>query len=272
MEMQALLHQRTDVERLVKKSNTDGLKTWIEYLQMTERRRPTFVNPAITEAMAHGVPEVLGFIQDEWEAAFTGVSLGAHMFNRAVSAGSLETIKYLYNSGRLDLNMRTRSNSWSDGPLQIVIQQAPRSTRLEILRYLLQQGADPNGPNWAKRAPFEDAVFGRDVESAKVLLQHGATFEIGCVKKALWFLFSATRWRMNKQPCDAMAQLLWPNGEVVSPYKKGGKSYVLSRDSIMIGNIEKVFLGLGWSDDEVQGMQWIYFIDVVEDFSDFVKK
>ena len=172
MEMQALLDQRTDVEHLVKKSNTDGLKTWIEYLQMTERRSPTFLNPAITEVMAHGVPEILGFIQDEWEAAFTGVSLGPHILKRAVDTGSLETIKYLYTSGRLDLNMRTSSAYWPHGPLRLVIQKAPRSRRLEILRYFLQQGADPNGPNWAKCTPFEDAVVERDVESAEVLLQH----------------------------------------------------------------------------------------------------
>lgn len=128
MDMHALLDQRTDVERLVKNSNTDGLKMWIEYLQMTERRRPTFLDPAITEVMAHGVPEILGFIQDEWEAVFTGVSLVPRMFKQAVDTGSLETIKYLYSSGRLDLNMRTRSNSWSHGPLQIVIQQ-PRGVQ-----------------------------------------------------------------------------------------------------------------------------------------------
>ncbi|KAJ6008782.1 hypothetical protein N7522_003798 [Penicillium canescens] len=225
---------------------------------MTERRSPTFLNPAIIEVMAHRVPEILGFIQDEWEAAFTGVSLGPHMFKQAVGTGSLETIKYLYTSGRLDLNTRTSSEYWPHGPLRLVIQQAPRSRRLEILRYLLQQGADPNGPNWAKCTPFEDAVLGRDVKSAEVLLQHGATFEIGCVKKALLFRAS---WR-----------LLWPKDQVVSPYKKGGKSYVFFRDSITIANIEKVFLGLGWSDDEVQGMQWNYFIDVVGDFSGFVKK
>ncbi|KAJ6087777.1 hypothetical protein N7467_006691 [Penicillium canescens] len=210
---------------------------------MTERRSPTFLNPAITEVMAHGVPEILGIIQDEWEAAFTGISLVPHMFKQAVDTGSLETIKYLYTSGRLDLNMRTSSAYWPHGPLRLVIQKAPRSRRLEILRYLLQQGADPNGPNWAKYTPFENAVAGRDVESAEVLLQHGATFEIGRVKKAL--LFGAPSWMMNNQPCDAMAQLLWPNGKNVSPYKKGGKSYVFSRDSITIGNIEKVFLGLG---------------------------
>jgi hypothetical protein len=113
-------------------------------------------------------------------------------------------------------------------------------------------------------------VVERDVESAEVLLQHGATFEIGCVKKALYS--TAFSWPVKKQPCDAMAQLLWPNGKVISPYKKGGKSYVFSRDSITIGNIEKVFLDLGWSDDEVQGTQWNYFIDVVGDFSGFVKK
>lgn len=258
--------------RMVKKGNTDRLKAWIEYLQMTERRSPRFLNPAITEAMAYGVPEILGFIQDEWEAVFTGVSLVPHMFKQAVDTGSLETIKYLYTSGRLDLNMRTSSAYWPHGPLRLVIQHAPRSIRLEILRYLLQQGANPNGPNWTKYTPFEDAVVGRDVESAEILLQYGATFEIGCVKKALWHKFRAPRWWMNNLPCDAMVQLLWPNGEDVSPYKKGGKSYVVSRDSKTIDNIEKVFLGLRWSHDEVQGMQWNYFIDVVGDVPGFVKK
>jgi hypothetical protein len=143
MEMQALLDQRTDVEHLVKKSNTDGLKTWIEYLQMTKRRSPTFLNPAITEVMAHGVPEILGFIQDKWEAAFTGVSLGRHMFKRAVDTGSLETIKYLYTSGRLDLNMRKSSAYWPHGPLRLVIQKAPRSRRLEILEIYSPTGGRP---------------------------------------------------------------------------------------------------------------------------------
>ena len=74
------------------------------------------------------------------------------------------------------------------------------------------------------------------------------------------------QWRI-KQPCDAMAQILWPNNTRVALYKMRGKGYVISMDLKRKRNIEKVFVSLGWSEAEVQGLQWDYFIDVVRDVS-----
>lgn len=253
--------------RMVREGDRDGLKRWIEFLEMIDYRKVMNVNPAITEALASEIPEILGLIQDEWEAKFSNVPLVPHIFRDAVNEGSLVTVKWLCTSGRLNMNMRTSSAYWPNGPLHLVINDAPIRNRLEILEYLLKQGAAPDGPEWAKSTPFEDAVRQKDVKAARVLLEHGATFELGSVKRALLSESHLGRWMRNEKPCDAMTQILWPNGARVAPYKTRGKSYIISRDSKRKGNIEKVFLGLGWSEAEVQGLQWDYFIDVVRDVS-----
>ncbi|OQE13524.1 hypothetical protein PENFLA_c046G03665 [Penicillium flavigenum] len=253
--------------RMVREGDIDGLKRWIEFLQMIDYRKVMNVNPAITQALASETPEILGLIQDEWEAKFSDVPLVPHIFREAVTQGSLVTVKWLCTSGRLNMNMRTSSAYWPNGPLHLVINKAPSTNRLEILEYLLKQGAAPDGPEWAKTTPFEDAVRQKDVKAAEVLLKHGATFEIGSVKRALLSESHLGPWFRKEGPCDAMAQILWPNGARVAPYKTKGKSYVISRDSKRKSNIEKVFLGLGWSEAEVQGLQWDYFIDVVRDVS-----
>ncbi|OQE91606.1 hypothetical protein PENNAL_c0009G05620 [Penicillium nalgiovense] len=253
--------------RMVREGDRDGLKRWIEFLEMIDYRKVMNVNPAITEALASEIPEILGLIQDEWEAKFSDVPLVPHIFRDVVNEGSLVTVKWLCTSGRLNMNMRTSSAYWPNGPLHLVINDAPIRNRLEILEYLLKQGAAPDGPEWAKSTPFEDAVRQKDVKAARVLLEHGATFELGSVKRALLSESHLGRWMRNEKPCDAMTQILWPNGARVAPYKTRGKSYIISRDSKRKGNIEKVFLGLGWSEAEVQGLQWDYFIDVVRDVS-----
>ena len=82
------------------------------------------VSSAITEAFAFENMEIMGFIHDEWEVKFSDVPLAPHILKKAVNEGSFMTVKWLCASGRLDMNMRTSSAYWPNGPLLLVINDA----------------------------------------------------------------------------------------------------------------------------------------------------
>lgn len=255
---------------MVRADDSNELKSWIQYLQMKEKRSLRFLNPAIVEAMKYGVPATLALIQDQWEATFPGLSLAPHLFKWAVVQGSLDSIKYLFAQGRLDSKLSS-SCHYPHGPLWLVIHQAPVGQIEDILRYLLENGADPNEPNGAKTTQFQSAVIKANFDAAEVLLEQGADLEIDCVMKT--HLWGVNYHRViSMEPCTALARLLWPNGEGVSPYKTGRKKFALSRDQEAMDNIEKAFIGLGWRSDQVYEMQWDYYIDAIEDIPGVAKK
>ncbi|CAG7967846.1 unnamed protein product [Penicillium nalgiovense] len=233
--------------------NDIGLKVWIDRLIKDGPMYPKLLKRTMVWGVVGGHVEVLKLVQEKFEALYGDPKWGAHMLDQAIRHGSLDAIKYLFRRGEVDAHTRT---SLSDRrPLLKLLCECPIRRRPDIVRFLLENGADPNGNDPPKKnTPLEVAVKGKDFEPAAILLKHGAAVNF---KRMIPLLLNN-----SEQTCAALAQLLWPGADSRRVYKSRGKSYTLCREAKIINNVEDVFLELGWSEQDVKGLGIGHFIDV----------
>lgn len=136
---------------------------------MTTTDQPQDIRTFLDAVLAKNIAKVKGFLRDQpalataqsdgayYEAGVTGLHL-------AVFAG-LEMVQLLHESGA-SLNATSKDGS----PLH----QAVWIGDMEVLRYLLQQGANANATTPSGETPLHMAAYKGHVEQATILLQHGA--------------------------------------------------------------------------------------------------
>ncbi|KAJ9483292.1 hypothetical protein VN97_g10122 [Penicillium thymicola] len=238
-------------DMMAESGNGIGLKVWIDRLIKDGPMYPKLLKQTMARGVVGGHVEVLKLVQEKFEALYGNPGWGAHMLDQAIRYGSLHAIKYLFHRGEVDAHTRT---SLSDRkPLLKLMCECPIQKRLGIVRFLLENGADPNGNGPSKKkTPFEVAVKVKDFESASILLKYGATVNFKWMMPLL----------LNSQTRVALAQLLWPAGHSRRVYKTKGKSYTLCHEARMINNVENVFSELGWSGQDVKDFGIEHFIDV----------
>ncbi|OQE30974.1 hypothetical protein PENFLA_c002G00740 [Penicillium flavigenum] len=199
------MFDETKVTDMMAESGNDiGLKVWVDYLIKEGPMYPKLLKRTMVRGVVGGHVEVLKLVQGKFEALYGNPGWGAHMLDQAIRYGSLDAIKYLFRRGEVDAHTRT---SLSDRrPLLKLLCECPIRKRPDIVRFLLENGADPNGNDRPKKnTPFEVAVKGKDFESAAILLKHGAAVNF---KRMMPLLL-----KNSEQICAALAQLLWPGGD-----------------------------------------------------------
>ncbi len=81
--------------------------------------------------------------------------------------GNLEAVRFLISHGAI-INSGDRRNSYSEPIVQAISCMA--ETRIDILKFLIQHGADVN---FSKSLPLDEAIHRRDVEVVEILLAAG---------------------------------------------------------------------------------------------------
>ncbi|KAJ5036755.1 hypothetical protein NUH16_004634 [Penicillium rubens] len=243
---------KTKVTDMMAQSGNDiGLKVWIDRLVKDGPMHPKLLKRTMVRGVLGGHVEVLKLVQEKFEALYGNPGWDAHMLDHAIRYGSLDPIKYLFRRGEVDAHTRTSPSDRM--PLLKLLCGRPIQNRPDIVRFLLENGADPNGNDPPKKkTPLEVAVKAKDFESASILLKYGAAVDFKWIMPLL----------LISQTSAALAQLLWPGRHSRRVYKTRGKSYTLCREAKIINNVGNVFLELGWSEQDVKGLGIDHFIDV----------
>ena len=90
----------------------------------------------------------------------------------AIRTGELDTVKRL-TTGSFDLDSFDPEDIWERTPVLL----AAKYDQPEILRYLLDAGANREQPEAAGRSPLLIAIKEGSKESSRVLIDHGANLE-----------------------------------------------------------------------------------------------
>lgn len=86
--------------------------------------------------------------------------------------GNVLMAKLLLSTNRVDINAQV-SNKYFPTPLM----QAAEFGRTEVVKLLLEAGADPDFPNVKGRTALELAVLNRQYDTASLLIEHGACID-----------------------------------------------------------------------------------------------
>jgi hypothetical protein len=129
--------------------NDIGLKVWIDRLIKEGPMYPKLLKRTMVRGVLGGQVEDLKLVREKFEALYGDPRRGAHMLDQAIMYRSLDPIKYLFRRGEVDTHTRT---SLSDRrPLLKVLCECPIRMRPDIVRFLLENGADPNGNDPPKK-------------------------------------------------------------------------------------------------------------------------
>ncbi|KAJ5185589.1 hypothetical protein N7491_006542 [Penicillium cf. griseofulvum] len=241
------------INTMAASGNDSGLEAWIDYLLRQGEMGPWVLKRAMTTAAGLGQVSVMVFVQEKYEALYGSPGWNGVVLGEAIRRGSLDAIKFLFRLDGVDAN--TRITPTDRRPLLKTVHERI-CNRAEIVEFLIENGADPNGDDPKKRTPVEVAIKLQDFECASVLLKLGATVNF---KRIMPLLLDSTT---ETSTSAALLQLLWPDGGSYRAYKSGRKSYKLCRDARIMKNIENTFLHLGWSEQDVKEAKIDHFIDV----------
>ena len=90
----------------------------------------------------------------------------------AIKYGDLNTIKKLKEAG-IDIMYKNDKYSTSDSPFLFVV----KSENVDLIKYYIEQGADPNEKDWTKKSALIFAVSTDNDEIIKLLIDAGANKE-----------------------------------------------------------------------------------------------
>ncbi|KAG0645683.1 Multiple ankyrin repeat single KH domain-containing [Hyphodiscus hymeniophilus] len=160
--------------------NEAAEKGSLEIMRMMRTRREVILNSRnqynatpLQNAAKHGHMEVLRFLITEG-ALLENHSQAEGAFIAASSAGHFEVVKVLCGEGKVSPNVLDEDGKT---PLACAAASKDPDTRkangLEVVRYLLSKGADPN-PLTGSESPLEQAALHDHMEIVALLLEHGA--------------------------------------------------------------------------------------------------
>ncbi|CAG7941496.1 unnamed protein product [Penicillium salamii] len=96
-----------------------------------------------------------------------------YCYNEAVKNGMLHVVRWLFNR---EGPLMRQTSPWHKTPLFIALHDCPSNARLEMVRLLLENGADPNGNGGLEvsQTPLQRAIQNGDLEAAMLLVEFGA--------------------------------------------------------------------------------------------------
>lgn len=169
-----------------------------------------------------------------------------YSFVEAIKFGKCVTVEWFLDQGRVDLQMRTKLEK--KGPMTAALYDTNRRRRPQIVRLLLERGANPNEVfSSSGKTLLQKALEQDDSETARLLVEHGADVNSSgygptCQKKPPLSI-------AIKRKNAPMVQLLLRKGanRIYGGLCENKKNKV--RD---ISHIEKTLKSLGWDDKEVR--------------------
>ncbi|CAG8425011.1 unnamed protein product [Penicillium salamii] len=96
-----------------------------------------------------------------------------YCYNEAVKNGMFYVVRWLFNR---EGPLMKQTSSWHKTPLFIALHDCPSNARLEMVRLLLENGADLNGNGGLEvsQTPLQRAIQNGDLEAAMLLVEFGA--------------------------------------------------------------------------------------------------
>lgn len=165
--------EEVDVFALAAKNgNMPALKVWIDHLKSTKQDLVARLFGAVTTAVRVRRPDVVDFIEKECGFEFDKSEFMFEMFMEGVVGTQLEQVWYYWNWGGFDINMATERFRY--GPWHGAVYMGQETPNLQIVKFLLEHGADTNKLHGAKQTRLQVAVKRGNVALAKLLIEHGA--------------------------------------------------------------------------------------------------
>ncbi|KAE8549728.1 hypothetical protein TMatcc_000755 [Talaromyces marneffei ATCC 18224] len=176
-----------------------------------------------------------------------------HSFVEAIKFGQCHTVDWFLDQGRIDLQMRTTHEK--KGPMSAALFDTNWRRRPQMVRLLLERGANPNEVfSPTGRTLLQRALEKDDSETARLLVEHGADVSSSgygptCRKKPPLSI-------AIKRKNAPMVQLLLRKG---ANRMYGGLCEKKNHKERDITHIEKNLKSLGWDDKEVRDKALEYF-------------
>jgi ankyrin repeat protein len=169
-----------------------------------------------------------------------------HSFIEAIKFGQCVTVEWFLDQGGVDLQMRTTYEN--KGPMSAALYDTNWRKRPQMVRLLLERGANPNEVfSPTGRTLLQKALEQDDSETARLLVEYGADVSSSgygptCQKKPPLSI-------AIKRKNAPMVQLLLRKG---ANRMYGGLCEKKNNKVRDIGHIEKTLKSLGWDDKEVR--------------------
>lgn len=169
-----------------------------------------------------------------------------HSFVEAIKFGQCDAVEWFLGQGRVDLQMRTTYEK--KGPMSAALFDTNRRRRPQMVRLLLEHGADPNEVfSRTGRTLLQRALEQDDSETARLLVENGADVSSAgygptCRKKPPLRI-------AIKRKNAPMVQLLLEKGAKRMYGRVCEKKNHKERE---VGHIEKTLMSLGWDDKELR--------------------
>ncbi|KAL4755691.1 ankyrin repeat-containing domain protein [Aspergillus foveolatus] len=274
-------HRTNALSVAARAGNRGALEAWIKYSTALPTNRITSsghnrdIQPTLVRAFRaavrvgkieiaeflerHGVnsnpePEGEGELEAKWFEL---------MLCDAVELGNIKIVRRCL--GRQDAHVfgsgwtnRYGRRKWAKlkGPLWIALQDCPRHERPDIVRLLLEAGFDAHDHRpETNKTLLQCAVKDGDVESARLLVEHGADINVcgsgGPGDRHQAPLSLAVNAARTKNSNGNMVKMLLDNRAKRRWFWRG-KEYVLEADAGKVVSIEKIFKDLGFDEEDME--------------------
>lgn len=242
LEYRASFYYTTDALSVAARSgNKEALEIWIPILRKNYHDAPARLSHAMRGAVRIGRMDMVQFIESFCEEELD--ELRAETFMEAIRAGQVTAVQsYLDQSGFNPNNIRVHTDK--KGPLFVALHECPPPRRIQMLKILLERGADANEVSPARtRRPLLRAVKQDDVEAAALLLKHGAEPNAAGARERPLAV------AMSRKP--PMFRLLLDHG-ANRIYRRDGKKFMIKDDAKTLGHVEKLLEQLGFDETDIK--------------------
>ncbi|RDH39931.1 MAG: hypothetical protein CFE62_006395, partial [Candidatus Aquirickettsiella gammari] len=139
-------------------------------------------------AATSGRLEIIKYLISQGADLSAADNIGDSTMDKTIKAGHLHVVKYLINEQGLDVNTPNRLSG------QIPLHLAADSGRLDIIRYLLDQGADLSTTDTISESPLDKAIKTNRLNTVSYLIEHQQMLDSHQhMNVALMALFKAIR-------------------------------------------------------------------------------
>ncbi|KAL2862691.1 ankyrin repeat-containing domain protein [Aspergillus lucknowensis] len=254
-------HNWTSVLSVAARSgNKDGLGGWVEDFKSRSWNGMGYrLDRAIQSVARIGNVDMLEFLLNQCDSHQQELRYKALI--EAVENGQGVVVDRLLDHGGFDPDFA--AGPCPKGPLLTALQCKQETQRLEMVKVLLERGADPNRvyPG-ASLTPLQKALEMKDIATARLLVDYGANVNAKSLPPSC-------RYRRKRVPPLLLVAAKLQNGPLIrllldrgiNPiFAWRGKKYHVQTQEEPIRQVERVLVGLGLDETEVQRSRIDYLL------------